>query len=142
MNNNSIDNMTMFELKIMNEYVALNDILFARTKEDADKIYDACERVIKSRGNTDPSVIPTVKRNYVVQLSELIEKDVQSSEAARECVVDIISYLHKYYAMVFSKINMVDSNNGQISSFDLCNNYLICADSLDELNTVLSQKQD
>ena len=138
----NVDNMTQFELKIMREYIDINDILFDRVKDDADAIYDACERVIKNRANTDPNIIQNVRNSYIAQLSELIEELRNDSASSRKVIDEIVKCLNRYYAIVFSKINMVNAQNGQISSYDICSNYNNCSLALEELENVLQQKQD
>ena len=62
MMNNGLDDMTLFEHKIMTEYVSLNDILFDRIKEETDQIFESCQRVIAKYANSNPAVIQNARK--------------------------------------------------------------------------------
>jgi hypothetical protein len=83
----------------------------------------------------DPNVRNRVESSYIEQISEIVDEIRSNFSVSKEIIASIVYILHKYYGTLFSQINMKDSIDGSISSYDLCVNYYNCKiarDNLDE----------
>lgn len=136
----NIDDMTVFDLNKMKEYIDLNDILFTYIQDDLDAIYKSCDNIIRQDALKNPGIIEKVKESYIRQTAMLLDDVRRDSAFSNELVNRIASYLQRYYDMIFAKIGMVNANNGTMTSYDVCKNYYICSDAASELAIMLEQK--
>ena len=137
----SVNGMTQFELEIMNKYISMNDLIFNYRKDDIALIRNGANKAIEKGIMEDTSIVDKVELNYIQMVSEVVDEIRRENDYSEELISDIIKMLNQYYSMVFSKLNMVQSTNGELSSYDLCLNYRNCKVAAEELAMLMKQKE-
>ena len=138
---NGIQDMTSFELNVLNQYNNVSDMLMSFKREEIDAIYQSCNRAIQNKIMEDPSIEGKVEQNFINMITEVVDEIRQESSVAESIIQDVCKILTQYYSAIFSKINMVQATNGTLSSRDFCLNYRNCKVAANDLATLLQQKQ-
>jgi hypothetical protein len=139
MNSDALRESTMLDIQKLNEYIETSNILFALDQETMDRLKKSADELTTSQNITQEERT-TIFNNYISLVSFALDDIFREYPEAMYVKQQLINLIKRNYQIFYAKTGMVDIYNNDLSSINICKNYLIAISAANEIADYLKLK--